>query len=1152
MNGSFGRRLAAALALALVAVSTTADAQRGRKPPKAAPALAPAAGTPQDATQMPFEAALEKAHDFFFKDFAGGTAYSKLRDAVSKGFGRLAKLPEDLRKLLDEGSKDVLARAKTLLPVAELKPLVEQSLGAAAKGLKATQDLLAGKSVSVDTSAMKKALGRLGELFKNDVARGFGFAASLQDRIKGDIKRLLWVERDGIGPDPAKDALIQSFFRDKLSELTSYVTDAELAGVKPFDWPSIRAVQRDIIRIGTDVLTTVATPAVRIAQLIRTKVKRLIEIALKASMTAAAEIDRYIDGEIGKLKLPPWFLPFARMFVEYGARIVGVVGAYVLKEMKEIDWLVVGAVNAAAGAADTVHDALGAIVAMGVRVGASEGDDAEAGAPLQPLPEVVALARKLVDTKQPGGFFVVDLPGGSREYVDTLLLVERRLQGMSLESKRSEGGAAEGERLSRLAKQVAATRAGLVKALAVYDGSSGSKRKAAFEVLRLRMIEARYVDAYQLKRGNVVAAVRKVLKAVRDAVVAYVTPLLIRLCDMLNMALSPVWDVVKGAVRSVISMIPYAGGVLSWLWEIFAGRVLPVIINFTYAIVVPVFVDLMSEEILDFEKFFMSMWDDPKERRTVEGAQKAMKNFYEAFKLVKAGLEGLRQGIEEGAAALVEGPLVKMLLSKLPLGLHELAAILQKAVQSVLRDTLKPGEIRFDFQEVALNALNAIRQPLRAFLVKAVPRRAPDGLKDISETLGEGFTNAYDDVIADLKKSGDLSKLLSLETLQTAVVGFLRSDKVKNGLADFLVGRLQKLVTIPRCPNRLVAEGSSVSILREGIKKALSGLAALVANGKESPWVIFQQEGPAGFLARLVRELAEPPAGDPNGDGVLTKVFLCILPDKIGAKWQARFRDAARTSWSILGDKAVLEKILAGGLTQAMGALLKIVSAPLAGVLADGLGEPLLALESELAEGIRNLGNTVATEEFAQKFARGDFRRMVAAMLRVQGTSPSIRDVVRRFIVQRLSLPRDAEVDAAFDASWAKLVVKLEGSGAFDVVGTLRAVLLPIGKVAFKKMVAAGAAGAQRARQALKERVQALVNGFQLAGPEFAPIAELRAAVIDKLDAATDAAIAAFSAKVARCADDFTEDAAESLKALVTCVKNAGNAMARSAASAGR
>ena len=627
--------------------------------------------------------------------------------------------------------------------------------------------------------------------------------------------------------------------------------------------------------------------------------------------------------------------------------------------------------------------------------------------------------------------------------------------------------------------------------------------RAAMRGIELRAAKREYEASFAVKGEKVKEAVQKIFEALGDTFVSLAAPAIDKIALGIRVALQVSLPLMRKVVTYIADLIPEAGGIIAAVWDIVAAVVLPFIPALFQAattLITPIVLDVVREEIVAFAGDISKMWDNPKERGVLEGSLQFLSKFKQYFELANKSLGALRSGLEKGVGAMLEGPIMSMLLSRLPPGLGEvIAQPLGAALSTIFSpDNLQGGRFKLDIKQVLVNVLEALRAPMTTFLTRNLPQAS-----GLTTAFVGGTDKAWQTAMETLKGNGnDFGKLLSGNVLRNLVGDFIEGST--EGVTEFLAGQIRA------CE------------FRENAGRALGGLAKLVREGDKLLGVFNQGGGFAAVVPMFVPLLKEP----------LVALLTCSIKSE---KFKRRILPAVEEAASFFSEEANVQRLMQTGLRGALGLLLKVVRFPVAGLIADGLGDP--ALESEIAESLQSASEDVFDDAFKDAFGKDGLRGVLLQVARL-ARAPIVGWLSRRF-----PDPKFGEtIGKTYDAFLATPEKLAEGGLKLLVLE----LTLPWAQLAFGKAVDAFSGALDKA----KDQWARLILGFKA---QFPVVEQLEAIV----GAATEAGKGEFVSGAKACADGLqaSELAANPKRAMggvVQCLLKAGSAAFKLAVEAGK
>jgi hypothetical protein len=581
--------------------------------------------------------------------------------------------------------------------------------------------------------------------------------------------------------------------------------------------------------------------------------------------------------------------------------------------------------------------------------------------------------------------------------------------------------------------------------------SKDPKYRAAVLKLRLEVNKERYAKAFEIKREKVDEALGKVLDALTRAFTAFATPLLNQVSGLITkLAIQPLLNNVgKKIVTWLINLIPEAGGAIGAVWDVIAGVVIPVVLD----TVPPLFISLALEFVSDWVKDLR--YDLMEQLYKDGGALLAkfqsgpLRKFYEVFKVVKAGIDSLKEGLDKGMAAMLEGPVMKMLVSKLPPGLGELIAT---AVAAALEEIFKPeniqgGKFQLDLSKVLLTVLRKTKPLLEEFMAKNLVRLGAN--QDLVSALRGGLGAASGRVLSTLESSKDIGKLLQANVIRSVIADGIRG--ASKGAAGFLAG---KLLGFPETPAELKRCGPEV---KEGIESALVSVADLVEKANEAAEVF--RKGFVGIVPVAAKFLKRP-----------LKAFLsCGMKDARFEKFVRLLDPALDELVTFFAEEENVKKLLQGGLPVMIGLVVKVASYPIGVLLAEGLGDPELA--GAIAAALRKGGDKLMEPNFLANLAKRGLLGTLVDIARI-AKEPIILALARRF--------NDPDFKTTLETSYEELLQGLEPEvlAKQGVMALVQRATLPWARFAFGKAMDLLKDNVPAAKAKLAELADGVVSAF--------------------------------------------------------------------------
>lgn len=643
------------------------------------------------------------------------------------------------------------------------------------------------------------------------------------------------------------------------------------------------------------------------------------------------------------------------------------------------------------------------------------------------------------------------------------------------------------------------------KRLRAHKGSAA--HKAALRGLSVRAAQMEYERAYAVKGDKVKGAVQKIFEALGDTFVSMASPAIDKIALGLRIALQVSLPLMRKVVTYIADLIPEAGGIIAAVWDIVAAVVLPFIPALFQAattLITPIVLDVVREEIVAFADDISKMWDNPKERATLEGSMKFLSKFKQYFELANKTLGALRSGLEKGVGAMLEGPIMSMLLKRLPPGLGEVIAQPLGAALSTLfsPDNLQGGKFKLDIKAVLANVLEALRAPLTAFLTRNLPKGG-----GLTAAFVGGADKAWASAMELLKGSGnDFGKLLTGNVIRNLVADFVEGST--EGVTEFLAGRIKA------CD------------FRDNTRRALAGLSKLVREGDKLLSMFSSGGGFAAVVPLLVPMLKEP----------LAALLTCGIKNE---KFKRRILPALDEAATFFSEEANVKKLMEAGFRGAFGLLVKVVRFPIAGLVADGLGDP--ALEGEISDSLQNASEDVFDDAFKNAFAQDGLRGVLLQVAKL-ARGPIVGWLSRRFALAGAD-PRFGETIAKTYDAFLATPEKLAQGGLKLLVAEL---MLPWAQLAFGKAVDAFGGALDRA----KDQWARLVVMLQARFPAVEPLEAITLS-------ATEAGKAAFVSGAKACVDalqaaEVASNPAQAISSVVSCLTKAGADAFKGAVEAGK
>jgi hypothetical protein len=642
------------------------------------------------------------------------------------------------------------------------------------------------------------------------------------------------------------------------------------------------------------------------------------------------------------------------------------------------------------------------------------------------------------------------------------------------------------------------------------DAASARERAA-----RIAGAQERYVKAFGLKREKVEAAVSTILGAVSRSFVSFATPLLEQAAALLKLPMGTALHSLRKVVSGILALIPEAGGTLSGIFDVVASLAIPVAVDFVPQVVITVAMDFAGELIRDLGGTIMKMWDDPAKRALMVKSQQALARFADLFKTAKGALDALKAGLDKGLGAMLEGPILGLLVKRLPPGLGELMATAVGAALSRIFDpkNLSGGSFKLDIVGALLGVLAEVRPKLTAFLLENLKKLGP--APALLTALVKGLDGAAQALLGQLQVKRDISALLQGNVIRELIAKAL--EQATPDLARFLAGEI----------------GSCRAPFEKGLLFVLGEVAKRVRGSNDAAAVF--RKGFVGMVPLVARFVGKP----------LAALLACGLEGPDYRDFRAALLPAVEQATDILGEEANVQKLLAGGFPAVLGAFVKVVSHPVGALLAKGLGDP--ALGGAIGAAMRQGADRLMTPAFLSALTKKGLLGVLVEVARI-AKGPVLLALARLF--------NDEAFQETLDKSYDEL---LEGATAENLAK--HGLLWLVQKAAYRwvafalrKGVDLFGQGVQRGKELFQERLQQIAEALQ--GPAGAGLppalaAEVSTGLRSVIDAAVEEGKEVFVQTARPCADRITQDLRASLKPAVSCLVEAAKGAFRAGAVSG-
>ncbi|MBI3072839.1 MAG: hypothetical protein HYY84_12050 [Deltaproteobacteria bacterium] len=1067
----------------------------------------------QQQTPAQFTDALKKLYETFASK---SVPFDKVMSQFTDAFKRMASFPQELASKLTAEVKDGINRLKQNLKDLPIAPLLEEakkSFTSATIGAKKVAADLKPPPDAANPATIAKRTEEAKARFKEFGLGALQELASLPEKMKDKVKELLWMPLESISPnDPrtrANDTKILEFFRAQLRDAFAPIKNVEIAGFKPHSFiPD--AAYNDFINKSSEVIAALATPGVRVFQFIRTKVKQAIGVVIKFALQQIAnadELKRKIRADLARAlgipdaEIPDWVLEVASKLATTLGQAVGGIGTYVLNMNAELKEVVVTAIDAMASTAESLDEAMKAAIEMGSAFG---GDNERAS---NEAADALARAKAVAEC--------ANLPATADE------ALKNRCSGVPRNLDALKAAIARAERI----------------AAAKREGEAGKALPPEMRDLKIRLAEVLNKKSNAMKREKFAEAIDKVLLGVSNAFVAAATPALQQAATLLNMVLVPVLQSLSAVIKEVITLIPWVGGAGALVWDVVATISIPILVQIPPAIIIPVSVDIVSEEIKALRDQFLAIWDDKGGPDLFKRAQGAVKSFERLFKPLMDGLVGLRQGLQEGAAAIFKGPIVSVLMSKLPYGLGQ---VLMDGVEAGLSAAFPAnGQFDFDIVNVTVKVLEAVKPALLGTLkdvgAEVTTRMSTKAAQRLTKYLSDvvqspGASKAFDDIVAELKDKKDFGALFEMKLIRRVLGDLVHGTA---GITvDFVLGELvQAGATLPPCAETL--KGGVVNAIQSELVPIIKGDGNDIAE-------VFQKGGLAAVIPRAVQVAMKKPAA---GEAPLVQFFVCAveknltgaLRTKWDGGWKKRVTDALYASAGLIATEENINKLLAKGFPGLMEVVFQIGGPLLAGLIAEVLGDP--ALEQELGAAFVAVGGAIGDGALAKTFATDGIMGIFADL----AGKDEVKRALLNFVGRRLGEPALAQ-DPDVSAAYTKVVAAIRAAKNLTVE-SFKSALYPAARFAFKRAIKWGVLGKEIAKQRIKPYLVGFVRAMKPFGVDVG--AAFEQSVVPVLDAGDEAFFAKLAEKATPCAERIQESRPNWPTELRDCVVQAcGGAVA--------
>ena len=979
----------------------------------------------------------------------------------------------------------------------------------------------------------------------------FQALSSAPERMKETLKELLWMPLDDpLGTD--NDPKILKFFQEQIGALSS-IREAGVGSFKPLETLLPKADFDKMLGLTGEMVAGLATPIVRIFQFVRTKIKdairALIWVAIRTFDTAAKQKDAIKEKleEFLHIKIsdiPPWVFDVAQQLVKTIATAVGAFGGYLLNSNPEMKARIMSVVDGIANAAESLDESMRAAVEVGSAVG---GDDAWIdGEGADVVEQAAALAACASPSKPDEAFknrcaWALGLDSDKTKTLTKELPFGKKV---SVTVPDRDAWVVQEAAKPLLARLQAALDGARKLDRARWEKKEGRSQLGA---LKVSLSEIRQLQASGLKRERMSEATGKMFLALRDAFVSFMTPILQQAATLLGMAITPALQALAGAAKTVIALIPYVGGAAAAVWGFVADLAIPILVQIPPAIIIPVALDVVGEEIKDLKGQFMDLWDDPSKRKTIESAQAALKGLYGPFKVVIDGIVSLRTGLSEGISAVVKGPLLNMLLAKVPYGL---GGVIQTAVEGALAEMFPAnGQFNFDIMAIAGKVLDKVKDPLIDSVFEAsadlsgrvIPEPGLTRLRNFLNAVKPAAKAGVQPLIDKLKAEKSFAALLDMKVIRSALGRAVFASAAP--MTDFILGEsLRAGASIP-CVNEAGQTGfrdGLIRIVQKGIVPLIEG------DDTQSVVAVFQKGGLKALIPRVVQMAMEKQKDERNveRDAPLVALLSCVVEKGLPAqlrrawdtKWKERFAQTLYAGAALISSEESIDKLIAGGLPALIGAALQVAAPAVAGLAADVLKDPVL--EGELAAAIVSLSGDLSSGAFTEKFTKLGFVGTIADYA-CNKDKPAIKRALFGVIARKLG---DPDVDTALEESCELLSKELKGPNSLSLA-SFQKLLYPAARFAFRKAVQWGTLGAAIAKEKLKTYLLGALKGMGSVAPAFGEaLTAFTKYVVPALDKGGDAFFAKLSVDALPCAEKIQEAQPKWAEETMTCVVRAGGA----------